>query len=917
MRFLSLVAHAFGPFHGRAVDFAPGMNVIYGRNEAGKSSLHAALYAGLCGMRRGPGKQAVDQEFEERHRPWEGAGWKVGVVVQLVDGRKVELVRDLDAKDKSTVTDLDLGRECGGEILGDGAPDGALWLGLDRRSFLATACVRQAELLAVLADPKALQEHLQRAADTSGTDSTAAAALENLDAFHREQVGQERKNSSKPLQAAVEAERTAEEKLEQARTEHEGYLRLLADEDRCKVAAEEIEHRLRLVGAARATREHRDGAARLARARELAARYPDGPPAGLAATEGLARRVTESLQAWRSRPDSVPLAGPSAADIGRDIATLPAPATGDLQPAPEVVEAEMAHAAARMSAADHSRGRPPEPVPPAAGGCSADELRALAATLESPEPRVDAVLEARLGTLDGRIQALAARDRLQGVLIAAGIAAGAAGLVLVARARLLPGVGLVVLGAGLALWGLMKRGRHALVAAHAESRQIESQVAQARLRRDEWLRAQEEARARSARLGQAADAGSLQALAAALDAAVQAARECERWRLEAESRARAVDERATELRRLLTGRGVVPTLDLAADAAGYRQACAARARRQALEEKLAARRKDEEGAARSVAQRQDAAAALGRAAADCGVAGDGEEVVAAGLSDWLDARKEALAGHDRALREWNEFESLLGGKPLQELQAEVEARGEKARLAAREFAPQEIAALVADPATVDSEMALLVARSRQAESELADVRVTMREREGRLASVAETEEALAAAQSDLERVRRLDATLKLTRSFLVKAQEHVHRSIAPVLAAALRDWLPAVTHGRYTEALVDPETLEVKVRAESAPWRRAPRLSHGTAEQVYLGLRIAMAKHLTGRGEVCPLLLDDVTVQSDPERKIAILEALRAASADRQVIFFTQEDEVLAWAEAHLVPPRDAVRRLDGAGVAP
>ena len=45
MRFESVTAHAFGPFVGRSLELAPGLNVIHGPNEAGKSSLHAALYA--------------------------------------------------------------------------------------------------------------------------------------------------------------------------------------------------------------------------------------------------------------------------------------------------------------------------------------------------------------------------------------------------------------------------------------------------------------------------------------------------------------------------------------------------------------------------------------------------------------------------------------------------------------------------------------------------------------------------------------------------------------------------------------------------------------------------------------------------------------------------------------------------------
>lgn len=77
--------------------------------------------------------------------------------------------------------------------------------------------------------------------------------------------------------------------------------------------------------------------------------------------------------------------------------------------------------------------------------------------------------------------------------------------------------------------------------------------------------------------------------------------------------------------------------------------------------------------------------------------------------------------------------------------------------------------------------------------------------------------------------------------------------------------------------------------AARAVWNGAiDRLSHGTAEQVYL-LRLALAEHLCATGESAPLLLDDVTVQADGDRARGMLELLHALSAERQVVLFSQE----------------------------
>ena len=74
---------------------------------------------------------------------------------------------------------------------------------------------------------------------------------------------------------------------------------------------------------------------------------------------------------------------------------------------------------------------------------------------------------------------------------------------------------------------------------------------------------------------------------------------------------------------------------------------------------------------------------------------------------------------------------------------------------------------------------------------------------------------------------------------------------------------------------------------------------------------MALVKYLTRPKETCPLILDDVTVQSDSTRTRAILDTLLALSEERQVIVFSQEDEVLEWAEENLHEPAHSLVHLN------
>jgi uncharacterized protein YhaN len=184
--------------------------------------------------------------------------------------------------------------------------------------------------------------------------------------------------------------------------------------------------------------------------------------------------------------------------------------------------------------------------------------------------------------------------------------------------------------------------------------------------------------------------------------------------------------------------------------------------------------------------------------------------------------------------------------------------------------------------------------------------------------VAEAEEACAGARGELDRVQRLAATIEATLGLLRAAQERVHRDLAPILAQAVGRWLPSVSGSRYVEARVDTASLAIRVKeAATGQWRQARLLSEGTREQIYLLLRVAMAEHLVITGERSPLLLDEVTAQADGARKRELLGVLHRLSEERQVIVFTHDDEVAAWAEAELRAPQDALVRLPAVAAIP
>lgn len=73
MRLLDLHINGFGKFHDTDVSFQDGINIIYGKNEAGKSTLHTFIRGMLFGIERQRGR-AARTDLYSKYEPWENSG---------------------------------------------------------------------------------------------------------------------------------------------------------------------------------------------------------------------------------------------------------------------------------------------------------------------------------------------------------------------------------------------------------------------------------------------------------------------------------------------------------------------------------------------------------------------------------------------------------------------------------------------------------------------------------------------------------------------------------------------------------------------------------------------------------------------------------------------------------------------------
>ncbi len=103
----------FGRFYDFEIDLHPGMNLIYGDNEAGKSTIHTFIKGMLFGIERARGRASASKEdIYTRYLPWDYPGAYRGYMDIEIDHKRYRIHRSFHTSDKTfIVTNLETGRE--------------------------------------------------------------------------------------------------------------------------------------------------------------------------------------------------------------------------------------------------------------------------------------------------------------------------------------------------------------------------------------------------------------------------------------------------------------------------------------------------------------------------------------------------------------------------------------------------------------------------------------------------------------------------------------------------------------------------------------------------------------------------------------------------------------------------------------
>lgn len=198
MKITHIYIRGFGKLNKLDIELTSGINVIFGHNEAGKSTLQEFIKAMLYGMKRSRASREAKTEGLKRFIPWSGGQFGGYIDVELDNNKKYRIDRDFETGSLSVFDEnfnditysLGLGR--------DGAGLGEKILGINQELFERTVFIKQMGSRLDNNDSKDLLQRVSNIMHSGNEDISYKKAMDVLREALIEQVGTQ-KSYTRPL----------------------------------------------------------------------------------------------------------------------------------------------------------------------------------------------------------------------------------------------------------------------------------------------------------------------------------------------------------------------------------------------------------------------------------------------------------------------------------------------------------------------------------------------------------------------------------------------------------------------------------------------------------------------------------------------------------------------------------------------
>jgi uncharacterized protein YhaN len=131
------------------------------------------------------------------------------------------------------------------------------------------------------------------------------------------------------------------------------------------------------------------------------------------------------------------------------------------------------------------------------------------------------------------------------------------------------------------------------------------------------------------------------------------------------------------------------------------------------------------------------------------------------------------------------------------------------------------------------------------------------------------------------------AVITLCRAMLDETRKIYETERQPEVLRQASSFFSVMTEGRYIRVIAPMDGGEIQVERRDSVRLSPQVLSRGTAEQLYLSMRLALVREYANHVDPLPVVFDDIFVNFDPTRSRTTFEAIRQLASGHQVLLFT------------------------------
>lgn len=197
MKIENIKINSFGTLKNKEINLDKNVNIIYGKNESGKSTLLTYIKTAFYGISKNKnGKQISDFD---KYKPWSGEEFSGKIKYILDDGSKYEIFRDFNKKNAKIYNDNleDITKQFNMDKK-EGSQFFIEQVGLDENMFTSTIMSGQQEVKLNEQQQNVLVQKIANIAGTGDSNLSYNKAKEKLNKKQLEEVGTER-TQGKPI----------------------------------------------------------------------------------------------------------------------------------------------------------------------------------------------------------------------------------------------------------------------------------------------------------------------------------------------------------------------------------------------------------------------------------------------------------------------------------------------------------------------------------------------------------------------------------------------------------------------------------------------------------------------------------------------------------------------------------------------